>query len=51
MPERCEDVHLTLEAFTSTASINEDSLKDYRKSVAYWRQYIPNDGMKLDELV
>lgn len=51
MPERCKEIYLTLEAFTATASINHDTLADYRTSVQYWRQFIPRDGMSLDELI
>lgn len=51
MPQRCDKIYLTLEAFTSTASINYDTLKDYKKSVEYWRNYIPEDGESLEMLV
>ena len=51
MPKRSEKVFLTLEAFTSTASLNHETIKDYKKSVEYWRKYIPVDGKELNELV
>lgn len=51
MPRRCENIYLTLEAFTSTASINNDTLADYQASVDYWRKYIPEDGMTLNKLI
>ncbi len=51
MPERCNRIYLTLEAFTGTASYNHDTLTDYRSSVQYWREFIPRDGMTLDELI
>lgn len=51
MPKRCEKIYLTLEAFTSTASINHDTLEDYKLSVDYWRKYISEDGMELNKLV
>jgi sugar phosphate isomerase/epimerase len=51
MPERCKDIYLTLEVFTGTASRNHDTLTDYRTSVEYWRQFIPQDGLTLDKLV
>ena len=51
MPQRCKKIYLTIEAFTATASINHDTLADYRSSVTYWRQFIPHDGMALDKLL
>jgi len=51
MPGRCGRIYLTLEVFTSTASINIETLKDYALSVEYWRKFVPEDGMRLDELV
>ena len=51
MPERCDEIYLTLELFSGTTSIMHDVLRDCRESVAYWRQFIPRDGMYLDELV
>ena len=51
MPEKCRDIYLTLEMFSSTASINYNTLKDLKESVAYWRQFIPEDGLTLDQLM
>jgi sugar phosphate isomerase/epimerase len=51
MPKRCEEIYLTLELFTSTAAIMHDVMSDVRESVAYWRHWIPHDGLYLDELV
>ena len=51
MPSRCDEIYLTLEVFSSTTSIPHDLLDDYRTSVAYWRRFVPEDGMALDELV
>lgn len=51
MPPRCKDIYLTLEIFTSTAAINNDVLGDLRETVQYWRQYIPEDGLNLNELI
>jgi hypothetical protein len=51
MPKRCEKIYLTLELFTGTAAIMRDILVDIRESAAYWRRWIPRDGMHLDELV
>lgn len=51
MPERVSDIYLTLELFSGTTSIMADVLDACRESVAYWRQFVPQDGMFLDELV
>ncbi len=51
MPEKCDELYLTIEAFTNTASINKDTLSDYKVSVDYWRQFIPEDGISLDKLI
>lgn len=50
MPERCEKLYLTLELFSGTTSIMRDVLDDCAASVAYWRRFVPRDGMRLDEL-
>lgn len=51
MPERCSEIYLTLEIFSGTAQTTREILENYRASVEYWRQFIPTDGMYLDELV
>ena len=51
MPARCSKIYLTLEIFSGTADINEDILFNLKESVKYWRQFIPEDGLCLDELV
>ena len=51
MPERCEEIYLTLEIFSGTAQTAKEILDNYRTSVAYWRKFIPNDGITLDKLV
>jgi len=51
MPKRCADIYLTLELFAGTSSIMRDFMADYRESVEYWRQWVPRDGMDLNELV
>ncbi|AEF81014.1 TIM barrel protein [Leadbettera azotonutricia] len=51
MPRRCEKIYLTLELFAGTAAIMHGFMAEARESVAWWRQWIPRDGMVLDELV
>ncbi len=51
MPERCEDVYLTFELYASTKQIGYQVLYELRRSVEYWREFIPKDGMRLSELL
>ena len=50
-PERVEAIYLTLEIFSSTAEKNDEILSKLEESVAYWRRFVPEDGMTLDTLV
>jgi len=49
--QKVDKIFLTLEVFASTGSINYDTINDLRESVRYWRQFIPEDGIPLDELI
>ncbi|WP_128654891.1 TIM barrel protein [Paenibacillus sp. 598K] len=49
MPPRSEHIYLTLEVFSGTAELNNTILRKVSDSVAYWRQYIPYDGITLEE--
>lgn len=51
MPNKTGAIYLTLEAFAATASINSLTLKDYAQSVDYWRRFVPQDGLYLDDLL
>ena len=51
MPERCGEIYLTLELFTPTGAIPSEYLEKIRKSVEYWRKFIPEDGVCLDNLI
>ena len=50
MPPVCEEIVLTFEPFISTAGNVYDLIDDIRESVAYWRKWIPVDGMYLSEV-
>jgi D-erythrulose 1-phosphate 3-epimerase len=50
MPRRCTDIYFTLEIFSKTSDIAPAILRNLEKSVAYWRQFIPIDGLPLDQL-
>lgn len=51
LPPCCRDIFLTLEIFSGTAEHPADILSDLRESVAYWRDFIPQDGLTLDQLI
>ncbi len=48
---KADRIYLTIEVFAPTASINYYLLKELRETIRYWRQFIPEDGKKLDELI
>ena len=52
MPEALppvEEIYLTIEVFLSTASNPFSSLRDLRRTVEYWRRFVPEDGIDLHE--
>lgn len=51
MPEKSEDIYLTLELYASTKDISYQVLYGLKKTVEYWRKYIPEDGMHLSQLI
>lgn len=51
MPAPCRAINLTLEVFAGTADLTCDIVNKISDSVAYWRKFIPKDGMTLDRLV
>jgi hypothetical protein len=46
----CREIYLTLELFSGTAERPAQILSNIRQSVIYWRQFIPEDGLPLDQL-
>ena len=50
-PPACADIYLTLEIFSGTAEHPAQILANIRESVTYWRQFIPQDGLPLDQLI
>jgi|LDZT01.1.fsa_nt_gi hypothetical protein len=50
MPPRCKDIYLTFEIFASNTDYSHDIIKKMKESVNYWRKFIPEDGLKLNEL-
>jgi hypothetical protein len=51
MPPRCEEIYLTLEIFSTTADLPTEIIERLAESVAYWRRYIPEDGLSIGELL
>jgi len=51
MPPRCDKIYLTFEIFSPTADINVDIIKRLKDTVLYWRRFVPEDGLFLNELV
>jgi sugar phosphate isomerase/epimerase len=49
MPPKSSEVYLTLELFAGTAELNSDILWKLEQSVHYWRQFVPEDGIRLSE--
>ncbi len=50
MPPPVPDIYLTLEVFSGTGQRAHELLPWLQQSVAYWRRFIPQDGMPLDQL-
>jgi hypothetical protein len=51
MPLRCEEIYLTLEIFSGTADLPTEIIEKLAESVTYWRRYVPEDGLRLGELI
>lgn len=51
LPPRVDKIYLTLELFSGTSQNYREILKDYQKSVDYWRKFIPIDGLTVDQLL
>lgn len=50
-PPACADLYLTLEIFSGTADHPAQIIANIRESAAYWRQFIPQDGLTVDALL
>ena len=49
LPEPVTDIALTLEPFVGTLANPYAAVDDIAQSVAYWRGFVPRDGMRLSE--
>lgn len=50
MPPKVKEIALTLESFLGTAGNPYRLLEELRETVAYWRRFLPRDGMRLSEV-
>lgn len=51
MPPRCEDVYLIQELYLSTKDIGYQGLHKLKASTDYLRGFVPEDGLRLSELL
>ncbi len=51
MPPPVENVYLSFEVFAAPAENNRQVVEKLTYSYEYWREYVPQDGMLLSELV
>ena len=49
LPPTCKEIYLTLEIFSRTSQRPREILDMMRRSVEYWRKFIPEDGMPLEQ--
>ncbi len=50
LPGACENIYLTFEIFPGKSDYPRDIIRRLRESVAYWREWIPEDGVPLSRL-
>ena len=51
LPPVAENIYLSFEIFGSTSETSRNILSKIKESIEYWRKYIPEDGLKLSEIV
>lgn len=51
MPEKVEDIYLSFEIFASNTERKENIITKLKQTFEFWRQYVPEDGIYLDELL
>lgn len=50
-PPACADIYLTIEVFSGTAERPSDIIRNLTETSRYWRQFLPDDGMRLDQVI
>jgi len=51
MPRKVNDLYLNFEIFGSNTEYKYDIIDKLKETVEYWRQFVPEDGIALDELL
>ena len=51
LPPKCKTIYLTLEIFPPTSERPDNILRYMEDSVKYWRAFVPEDGLSLQELI
>jgi hypothetical protein len=51
MPPRCEAIYLSCELFAANADTSWDTIHRMKETLSYWRSFVPEDGVPLDQLV
>lgn len=51
MPPKVKEIYLAFEIFFGITESSQSIIEALRESVEYWREYIPKDGLTLDELL
>jgi sugar phosphate isomerase/epimerase len=51
MPPRVNDIYLSFEIFSANIEKKVDIIWKLKETLEYWRKYIPEDGMRLDEVL
>jgi len=51
LQEMVEDIYLSFEIFASNIETGREIIAKLKQTVDYWRKWVPEDGMKVDELI
>ncbi len=51
MPPKVDDLYLNFEIFGSNTEYTYDIIDKLKETAVYWRQFVPEDGIPLDELL
>jgi len=51
LPPQVTDIYLAFELFFGITESADNIISDMRESVAWWREYIPRDGMTVEKLI
>lgn len=51
MPPKAKAIYLSFEVFAKNTEINRGIIQKFKETQAYWREFIPEDGLPLDVLI